>query len=261
MKEKGFTLIELLVVIGILAILATTVVLVLNPGEILKQSRDAQRLTDFKTIRGAIDLYLIRNISSPTSLNGLNSTSICESGDLGFPQWRISIPASSGIGPYQGRAAQPFITGSSTPILVGPFQSNNPRAIDGSGWVSVALTEVQGNSPLSRLPVDPINVIPPFVITTFSSLATGGTSPIAGAHFYAYQCQGLIYEINANMESVKYSTGGGNDVESTDGGVNARACINPSCSDSDAFPDGDFFIGQNIADLIYEVGNKPGLNF
>ena len=56
--KKGFTLIELLIVIAILAILATTVVLVLNPAQILAQARDAQRISDLSSIKSAIALYL-----------------------------------------------------------------------------------------------------------------------------------------------------------------------------------------------------------
>ena len=44
--KKGFTLVELLIVIGIVAILATIVVLVINPVELLKESRDSRRLSD-----------------------------------------------------------------------------------------------------------------------------------------------------------------------------------------------------------------------
>ena len=47
--KKGFTLIELLIVIAIIAILAVVVVLVLNPAELLRQSRDSQRLSDIST--------------------------------------------------------------------------------------------------------------------------------------------------------------------------------------------------------------------
>jgi len=44
--KKGFTLLELLIVIGILAILSTTVVLVINPAELLKKARDSQRISE-----------------------------------------------------------------------------------------------------------------------------------------------------------------------------------------------------------------------
>src|SRR3989344_4301770 len=56
--NKGFTLIELLVVIAILGILATLVVLAINPAEIQRKSRDATRLSDVATIRKAIDLSI-----------------------------------------------------------------------------------------------------------------------------------------------------------------------------------------------------------
>lgn len=55
---KGFTLIELLVVIAILGILATLVVLAINPAEAQRKSRDATRLSDVATLRKAIDLSI-----------------------------------------------------------------------------------------------------------------------------------------------------------------------------------------------------------
>ena len=55
-RKRSFTLIELLVVIGILAILATIVVLVINPAERLAQTRDSKRLHDLKILQSAINL-------------------------------------------------------------------------------------------------------------------------------------------------------------------------------------------------------------
>ena len=57
-QNKGFTLIELLVVIAILGILATLVVLAINPAETQRRGRDASRLSDLATIRKAIDLAI-----------------------------------------------------------------------------------------------------------------------------------------------------------------------------------------------------------
>ncbi len=56
-NQKGFTLIELLVVIAIIAILAVVVILTLNPAELLRQSRDSNRVSDFATLKSAIGLY------------------------------------------------------------------------------------------------------------------------------------------------------------------------------------------------------------
>ncbi|KKW47096.1 MAG: hypothetical protein UY99_C0042G0007, partial [Parcubacteria group bacterium GW2011_GWA1_59_11] len=43
--RSSFTLIELLVVIAIVAILSAVVIITLNPAELLKQSRDSNRLS------------------------------------------------------------------------------------------------------------------------------------------------------------------------------------------------------------------------
>ena len=42
-KKKGFTLIEILVVIGIMAVLATIVIIAINPAKQFAQARNADR--------------------------------------------------------------------------------------------------------------------------------------------------------------------------------------------------------------------------
>jgi len=44
--SPSFTLIELVIVIGILAVLAAVVVIVINPAEYMKSTRDAQRMSE-----------------------------------------------------------------------------------------------------------------------------------------------------------------------------------------------------------------------
>ncbi|MGA2113123.1 MAG: prepilin-type N-terminal cleavage/methylation domain-containing protein [Bryobacteraceae bacterium] len=63
--RKAFTLIELTVVIAILAILATVVVLTLNPAGLLQESRDASRLSDMATLNNAVSYSLADNAGEP----------------------------------------------------------------------------------------------------------------------------------------------------------------------------------------------------
>jgi len=235
--RKGFTLIELLIVIGILAILATTVVLVLNPSEILKQSRDAQRLADLKTLKTSLDLYLTR--AAAPDLNVV-SVDACVAGSSGATHpWRI---AAANVSPFYD-ALQPFQFPSPA---VDPVAPADLRAINGTGWVPVDLTSI-GAAPISKLPVDPNSNFNNDL--TGTAVATSGSVP---GQFYAYHCSGLRYEFNANMESQKYSSGATN-VENKDGGTIARGWDNP-------YSTGPTSVSQTYADLIYEIGNDPGLD-
>ena len=174
--KKGFTLIELVIVIGILAILATVVVLVLNPAQMLAQARDSQRMSDLGSVKSAIALYLA-TADSPA----VGATS---KGTVSTACWfgTTCTTTCSGI--------------------------SISTAVDGTGWINVDLTGTTGGSPLSALPLDP------------SQTAT---------YQYAYigDATNLTFELNANLESTKYSG-----LEATDGG---------NCSS------------------VYEIGTAPGL--
>jgi type IV pilus assembly protein PilA len=53
-RQQGFTLIELLLVIGIIAILASIVIVAINPTKQLGDARNAQRRSDVNTILNAV---------------------------------------------------------------------------------------------------------------------------------------------------------------------------------------------------------------
>lgn len=131
MQKKGFTLVELLIVVGILAVLATVVVLVLNPAQLFAQARDARRVEDLNSIRGALNLYLT-TVSSP-DLDGGTHT-ICGA-------WAGASNAS----------ATTFSSTTVTSSISGVF------TVGGVGWVPVNQASTTGGSPLATLPRDPTN--------------------------------------------------------------------------------------------------------
>ncbi|MBI5732598.1 prepilin-type N-terminal cleavage/methylation domain-containing protein [Candidatus Jorgensenbacteria bacterium] len=185
--KRGFTLIELLVVIAILVVLSTAVVLVLNPVELIKQSRDATRISDLSTLNSAIALYL-SDVSNPAwNPDVVNSTATCTvAGASGYPNGAATSSCSANV----------------------------VTLADGSGWVRyVNFSLISGGSPLARLPIDPRNTI------VAADCPGGGTTSTLGC-FYGFKSGTStgIYEIVANMESTKYRNGGTADVESSDGG-------------------------------------------
>jgi len=176
-KNKAFTLIELLIVIGILAILATATLLVLNPAQMVKQTRDTVRMSELISLNQALSLY------ETSGLTSLGSSNIVY----------ISIPDSS--------ATCANISG--LPILPSGYAysckpSSTYRNVDGTGWVPVNFTQVSFGSPLSQLPIDPINTA-------------------TNRNYYTY-IPGGSWHLAANLEADKFKLGGSEDKTSKDNG-------------------------------------------
>lgn len=132
-NKKGFTLIELLIVIGILAILATAVILILNPVQLFKQARDSQRISDLATMKSALAFYL-STVSSPS----LGTAGTCYAYQ---PTGGVALPDNCGLR---------HIAAAATVEIYSP-----DLLVDGTGWMPVNFNDVPGGSPLSVLPRDP----------------------------------------------------------------------------------------------------------
>lgn len=65
--RKGFTLIELVIVIGMIGLLASVLVTLINPLDQLKKSNDAERKSDLSQLRQALEIYYQDNGRYPAS--------------------------------------------------------------------------------------------------------------------------------------------------------------------------------------------------
>lgn len=77
--QGGFTLLEVLLVVAALAVLAGIVIVAINPGKQLGETRNVQRKVDVNTILNAVHQYAIDTGASPSSISE-TQTEICKTG-------------------------------------------------------------------------------------------------------------------------------------------------------------------------------------
>lgn len=182
MVIKGFTLIELIIVIGIIALLATTVILVINPARLFGEARDSQRIADLGQMNSAMGLYLATASSLDLDGNNLTGSGTCAN--------RCMVHGNPTGTDCLGRA---FGTGVTQ-------HASTSVAVNGTGWIPIDLSAISSGSPLNSWPTDPT---------------------ASADKFYSYACDNTNYwyEFNANMESSRFGSGSGSDnVEANDGG-------------------------------------------
>jgi prepilin-type N-terminal cleavage/methylation domain-containing protein len=179
--RSAFTLIELLVVIAIIAILTVVVILSLNPAELLRQSRDANRVSDMATIADALNVY-------STDLAGNSSFNLGNASNTYPSTYDPSATSTSGD-QCQGLGMLSLTT--STGQSWQCASSSTLRIVNNQGWIPVNFNSISSGSPIGNLPVDPTN-----------QTSTG--------FFYAYNTNGTQFEVTANLESQKYKTQYGN---------------------------------------------------
>ena len=205
-SSRGFTLLELLIVIAIIAILSVILIIVINPAETLRKSRDAQRISDLNTMKTALGIYLTS--TSTPYLAGSDNTA-CKTGGSGGTyasgdKIYYSLSTGSTITDATLDGGSGSVPASSQVVLA------NVPLTDGTGWLPVNLDSLTSGSPVSNLPIDPVNTV-----TTLSAVASTDL-------VYRYVCNAtnLTYEIDTVLESSEYTSGSSNK-HSTDGGNNS----------------------------------------
>ncbi len=196
-QVKGFTLIELLIVIGIIAILATVVILTLNPAELLRQARDSTRASDFSTLKSAISLYSA-DVSNPAfGTSSRSAVGWCyisiTSAQASQASWTTSSASCN---------ARAVWWATTTMAVVASTTEGAKRNVDGTGWIPINFNTISSGAPLSALPVDPV--------TPNTGGATAGVT--SDDRYYVYLTDGVGgFEVNGVLESLKYASSSEND--------------------------------------------------
>lgn len=196
----------------------------LNPAETLRKARDAQRISDLKTVKTALGVMLTAT-TTPSLDNTFGSTAaaVCLSkGDgTGSGALGAKVAYSAYPAPTAGVTATPgsdAVT-SATFAAAGYTASSaaNLGLVNGNGWIHVNLKALIGGTPISSFPTDPVNSVTATVVATdlvYRYACQNGASVASGKPAF-------VFEIDTVLESTAYGAGGTDDKAAKDGGDNS----------------------------------------
>jgi len=185
-------LIEVLISVGVVATLSAAVFVAINPAELLRQARDSIRLADTRTIRAVANLYRV----DVGGYMGDNHVIY------------ISLPD---MDPSCGNLALPGLPTGWRYNCV-PFSSQ--KNVNGFGWLPLNLSAISIGSPLSSLPIDPINTaVGGYYYSYIPNSADGNFSVRVESQKYLPSAEKTntfdpsLYVVGSNADGVAFSTG------------------------------------------------------
>jgi prepilin-type N-terminal cleavage/methylation domain-containing protein len=111
----------------------------------------------------------------------------------------VATSSIGGAGCYAHSSSSMATCATGSRFAAGAVTTSTVITVTGGGWIPINFSSITSGSPISVEPVDPVN---------------------NATYFYAYRADStnLVFEMNADMESTKYASGGSGDVETNDGG-------------------------------------------
>jgi prepilin-type N-terminal cleavage/methylation domain-containing protein len=142
-NQKGFTLLEVLLVVAVIAILAGIVIIAINPGKNLADTRDAQRSADVNTILNGVYQYVLDNDGNLPASITVSATEICNTTGAG-----CTTPAAIDLG---------VLTASGTYLVAIPQDPQCPTVClsngvgytivrDANGRITVAAPDAENDT-------------------------------------------------------------------------------------------------------------------
>ena len=138
-RVLGFTLIELIVVIAIISILASIILIIINPAIIFANARNATRSSDISNIQSAINKYIAESPINALSRN-LKDLS-------GYASLYASATAATPQGNCPGGS-----NGTGLATVVNPYSLDSTS----SNQYSILLTPLINGGYISKVPQDPL---------------------------------------------------------------------------------------------------------
>ena len=99
-RQAGFTLLEVLLVVAVIALLAGIVIVAINPGKNLGDSRNAERSADVNTIINGVYQYSLDNNGTLPASITTTAKEICETDVATCPGTLADLSDLSDAGKY-----------------------------------------------------------------------------------------------------------------------------------------------------------------